>query len=78
MYQKQNRKQVKRSEHKYKVIVKCDNEKFAKWNTSNLLSLVLFLNRKFPDWRYFNVYCKKSRIQLDNFTKNKLPRSKHL
>lgn len=29
---------------------------------SNLISFVKFLNKKFPTWKYFNVYYHSSRI----------------
>ena len=40
------------------VIVKVSNDKFLKYHVSNLL-LFTSLDRKFPEWKYFNVYNKK-------------------
>ena len=65
-----------RKKKKYKVIAKVGNEHFVKYNVNNLRMFVKFLDRKFPDWRWFNVfeYTKDSTgRQLDSFTKNKRP-----
>jgi len=61
---------------KYKVIAKVGKEKFVKYNVNNLVLFTKFLDRQFPDWRYFNVfrYTKDSAgEQLASFTKNKRP-----
>ena len=63
---------------KYKVIAKVDDERFVKYNVNNLMKFTAFLDRDFPDWRYFNVYQYKkddSGYQIANFTKNNRPRS---
>ena len=61
---------------KYKVIAKVGNDKFVKYNCNDLKRFAEFLDKKFPDWRWFNVFCKKSKNQIANFTKNNRPYSK--
>lgn len=64
------------SKKKYKVIAKVGNDKFVKYNVNNLVQFSLFLDRQFPDWRYFNVYNytnNDSGNQIGNYTKNQRP-----
>ena len=66
---------------KYKVIVKVSNNQFCKWRCDDLLSLVRFLDKSYPDWRWFNVFdniesSAKYREQVANFTRTKRPVSK--
>lgn len=61
---------------KYKVIAKVGNDKFVKYNVNNLLLFSRFLDKDFPDWRYFNVYAYTkdgSGNQIANYTKNRRP-----
>lgn len=61
---------------KYRVIAKVDSDKFVKYNCNNLLRFALFLDQKFPEWRWFNVYEYRKEgngNQLGNFTKNSRP-----
>jgi hypothetical protein len=61
---------------KYKVIAKVETEKFVKYNVNNLLLFTSFLDKNFPNWRWFNVYEYRkddSGTQLANFTKNNRP-----
>lgn len=60
------------------VIVKTSQADFVKYHTTDLLSFTKFLDNKYPDWRYFNVYDKESRLQVGNYTKNNRPAQKHL
>lgn len=66
---------------KYKCIAKVGSDKFIKHNVNNLLLYTAWLDRKFPDWRWFNVYRYTKNgdgEQLDNFTKNSRPRRRYL
>jgi hypothetical protein len=66
---------------KYRVIVKADNEKFVKYNVNNLLLFTAFLDRSWPEWRWFNVYAHKGETegsQLANFTNKNRPTSRSL
>jgi hypothetical protein len=38
------------------------------WRTSDLLDFQKFLDRDYPDWRFYNVYIKEQ--QIASFTKN--------
>jgi len=70
-----------RSKKKYKAIAKVGNDKFVKYNVNNLRMFAAFLDRRFPDWRYFNVfrYTKDGTgEQLKSFTKNNRPTSGHI
>lgn len=58
---------------KYKVIVKTGKQKFVKYNVNNLKLFTKFLNGNFADWRWFNVYDKKTKAQLNSFTKYNRP-----
>jgi hypothetical protein len=64
-------------EKKYTIIAKVSNEQFVKYHVNNLLSFTKFLDEKFPDWRYYNVFDKAGQ-QLTNFTKNSRPQQKTL
>ena len=57
----------------YKVIVKVGDDKFLKYHSRDLLSLVRFLDKDYKDWRYFNVYNGESGEQIANYTKNNKP-----
>ncbi|MBT34192.1 MAG: hypothetical protein CMO01_31395 [Thalassobius sp.] len=65
-------------ERKYRCIAKVSGEKFVKYNTSNLLDFTDFLDKKYPNWRWFNVYNKKSRKQIGSFTKKRRPDQKNI
>jgi hypothetical protein len=58
---------------KYKVIAKVNDDKFVKYNVNNLMKFVQFLDKDFEGWRWFNVYDKKTKLQIANFTTNKRP-----
>lgn len=63
---------------KYKVIAKINNEKFVKYNVNNLILFSEFLNEEFGGWRWFNVYDKKTKKQIGNFTKHNPPTRRFL
>lgn len=59
---------------KRSVIVKVGNTQFVKYEyVNNLPRFALFLNAKFPGWRYANVFDRETGKQISSFTKNKLP-----
>jgi hypothetical protein len=61
---------------KYKIIAKVENDKFVKYNVNNLLLFTSFLDRNFPNWRWFNVYeytKDDTGKQVANFTKSNKP-----
>lgn len=63
---------------KYKVIAKVGPDKFVKYNVDNLIRFTAFLDRRFNDWRYFNVFDKDTQEQLISFTKNNRPETKYI
>ncbi len=65
------------SEKKYKAIAKVSNDKFVKYHINNLVSFARFLDEKFPDWRFFNVFDQTGQ-QVKNYTKNNRPENKTL
>ena len=69
---------MKRNEKKYKVIAKVESNKFVKYNVNNLMLFTAFLDRQFPFWTWYNVYDKKTRKQLSNFTNKQRPTQRHL
>ena len=58
---------------RYVCIVKVGQEKFVKYHTNDLLKFVIFLDSKYVDWRFFNVFCFVNKTKIDQFTKNKRP-----
>jgi hypothetical protein len=63
---------------KYKVIVKIGNNpdgsaRCVKYNVNDLIRFASFLDKEFPDWRWFNIYDKETGTQIDNFTKKSRP-----
>ena len=71
---------------KYIAIVKINNnpDKTAncvKYRFDDLLKFTLFLDQKWKDWKWYNVYSNKGEnknIQLDSFTKYKRPISRNI
>jgi len=72
-------------EKKYKIIAKASNDEsignkgFIKQNVNDLLRYTQFLDKEFPDWKYFNVYeytKEGNGRQVANFTKYNRPTSK--
>lgn len=59
----------KNEKHKYAVIVYIEGEdKPKKWEyVEKLNGFAMFLNQKFPDWAYMNVYDRQSRKFLKQF-----------
>lgn len=71
------------TEKKYKVIAKIGNNAdgtahCVKYNVNDLVKFADFLDKKFPDWRWFNVYSKQTKLQLANFTKYRRPTKKYV
>jgi hypothetical protein len=66
---------MKGEKKKYHCIAKVGPEKFVKYNVNNLVKFTSYLDRDFPDWRWYNVYDKETRNQVANFTKNNRPTS---
>ena len=53
------------------IITKVDNDKFVKYHSNNLDSFFKFLISKFPKARYSNIYDKKTKKQIGNWTNKK-------
>lgn len=69
------------NQKKYKVIAKVEDEKFVKYNVNNLYQFANFLDKSFPDWRYFNVYSYTkdgTGEQIGNYTKYRRPKARYL
>lgn len=62
-----------RRENKYIIIAKVGNDHFVKYRCRNLLKLCEFLDRRWTDWRWFNVYDRSSK--LASYSKNRRPTS---
>ena len=66
------------AEKKYRVIAKVGNKDFVKYKVNNLVKFTKFLDDKFPNWRWFNVYeyiKGNNGPQLGNFTSKNRPKS---
>jgi hypothetical protein len=66
---------------KYMCIVKVGNNldktaKCVKYRSNNLLKFTLFIDKKFPEWKWFNVFLKETGKQVMNFTKFNRPMGK--
>jgi hypothetical protein len=48
-----------------------------RYNTPDLLSFQRFLDTKFPEWLWFNVFNKEG-VQIANYTKNKRATSRRV
>lgn len=80
----------KRPSSPYSVIVKvpchsrcadnkCQNCRFRKFEfVRDLLKLTTWLDKNEPEWRWFNVYLRKTGAQLESFTQNRRPLTKQL
>lgn len=56
------------------VIVKTGDKEFVKYEyVDNLIRFAAFLDKKFPDWRYMNVFDRETRKQIGNYTKTSRP-----
>jgi hypothetical protein len=53
----------------YTCWVKVNDKETKSWHTPDLLDFQKFLDREYPDWRFYNVYIKDQ--QIASFTKNK-------
>lgn len=58
---------------KYTCIVKINNDKFLKYRVDNLISFTNYLDKNWKEWKYFNVFDKKTKKQIANFTQSKRP-----
>jgi hypothetical protein len=68
---------------KYIVISKVGNNKdgtasCVRYHVSDLMKYAEFLDQRFPDWTWSNIYDKVSKNQLGSFTKKSRPISKWL
>ena len=63
---------------KYTIITKVGNNDFKKWNCNDLLSFTRFLDKSHPNWRWFNVYDKKTKEQIGNYTNRNRPSTKFI
>jgi hypothetical protein len=63
---------------KFVTITKVSNDKFVRYNVNDLLKFTDYLDKNFPDWRWFNVFSKETELQIANFTKNNRPKSRHI
>ncbi len=66
---------------KYRCIVKlvsADGDRFLKYRTNDLLKFCKFLDVKFPEWKWFNVYDKKTGDQIGSFTINNRPKNRFI
>lgn len=56
------------------VIVKVGPEKFVKYEYVNdLIAFTNFLDKDFSGWRYYNVFDRKTGLQIGSFTNKNRP-----
>jgi hypothetical protein len=75
---KKKRKHKKwKKEYRYRAIVKIGEKEFAKYGSlfpiRNLKKFADFLDKKFDNWRWFNVYDYNTKLQIGNFTNRNKP-----
>lgn len=58
----------------YRVVVKITNEKWLKYHVHSFLKFTNWLDKNFPEWKFYNVYDPKTGYQIANFTKNNRPK----
>jgi hypothetical protein len=54
-------------------IVKADKDKFVKYHVNNLVKFTAFLDKEYPEWRFYNVFDQSTRLQVASFTKSRRP-----
>lgn len=64
---------MKKTSKKYTCIVKTGPQKFVKYRLNDLIKFTTFLDRNWSGWTWFNVFDNRTRLQVDNFTKNQKP-----
>jgi len=69
---------MKRKKTLYRIWVKVEADKTVVYRSSDLLNFTRFLNKSYPEWRFFNVYCAETSQQLANYTKNRQPQTKRV
>jgi hypothetical protein len=57
----------------YIVIVKVGKDHFVKYHVRDLIKFTSFIDKNFPDWRFFNVFDKEKGNQIANFTTKNRP-----
>ncbi len=69
---------MKKQKKLYAVIIKASlrRDHYVKYNTSDLLDFMNFLDREYPEWKFMQVYCKQSRRQLGYYTSKDRPTTK--
>ena len=60
---------------KVRAFVKIDNSRFFTWHVTNLISFCKFLDKRYSDWRYFNLYDCQTNEQIASYSKNNRPKT---
>lgn len=59
---------------KYNIIIKVNEKSFLKYrNISNMRSFLNFISRRYPKFRWANIYDGHTRKQIDSFTQKSMP-----
>ena len=71
------------AESKYVCIIKIGNKEnheahCVKYHSSNLLSMISFLDKKFPKWKWMNVFDAKNKEKLASYTTHNRPIHKYV
>jgi hypothetical protein len=56
------------SKKKYSVITKIDTKRFVKYRVNSLRKYKVYIQKRFPDWKFTNVYLKSNRTYIGSFT----------
>ena len=70
-------------ESKYVCIIKVGNKEnheahCVKYRSSNLLSMINFLDKEFPKWTWMNVFDSKNKEKLASYTTHNRPPHKYV
>lgn len=58
--------------------VKADGTKFVQYHVNNLLKFTEWLDKEYPDWRWYNVFDSTTKQQVASFTRHRRPQTKYI
>jgi len=61
----------KKNKRKFCIIAKVGNDFFVKYRCNDINNCLNFIQTKYPDFRYANIFNKVTRQQIHSYTKNK-------
>ena len=62
---------MSKNKRKFVIIAKVGNTNFVKYRCNDITNCLKFIQNKFPDFRYANIFNKITRVQINSYTKSK-------